>query len=71
MLPREGLRSLAEQGGATIVGCSPSRAVDRFRFLSYLQRSAMRTHSGIFSTVTFESQRSTEEERSWSLLQRL
>ena len=50
VLPREGLRSLAEQGGATIVGCSPSRAVDRFRFLSYLQRSAMRTHSGILSS---------------------
>jgi len=30
VLPREGLRSLAEQGGATIVGCSPSRAVDHF-----------------------------------------
>ena len=30
VLPREGLRSLAEQGGATIVGCSPSRVVDHF-----------------------------------------
>ena len=27
VLPREALRSLAEQGGATIVGCSPGRAV--------------------------------------------
>ena len=28
-------------------------------------------HPQFFSTVTFESQRSTEEERSWSLLQPL
>ena len=30
VLPREGLRSSAMQEGATIVGCSPSRAVDQF-----------------------------------------
>ena len=30
VFPREGLRSLAEQGGAKIVGCSPSRAVYHF-----------------------------------------